>query len=232
MKSVKPLSREIRKLARKRLRAKKSVWKEYKRLRRTWRTRLRRQTSSVGIIYLFASAFVILKNGQNASAMLLLSTYSLATSIGRAATFSDVLYRSGNLAYFMHTPASDREFFEYKWRATLRSSAIGLGLFAMRVRFCGDFTGTRRYGVCGGCRSRDVAVVADSQRCRGADSSTAQSMGAHRRHILLCRGVRVRFSTRCLRSGRRTSCSYLPVRGCLSYLKTRSSPAFLDRSIS
>lgn len=124
MKSVKPLTREIRKLARKRLRAKKPLWKEYQRLRRTWRTRLRRQTGSVGIIYLLAVAFVIIKNGQSGSAMLLLSMYSLATSIGRAAAFSDLLYRSGNLAYFMHTPATDREFFEYEWPATLRSSAM------------------------------------------------------------------------------------------------------------
>jgi hypothetical protein len=122
VKSFKPLAQAIRTAARARLRASESLWKEYKRLRRTWASYLRRRSLSLGALYLIVPLAIAFANGNKSAPVLLLSLYSAATIIHRAAALSDVLYRSGDLAYFMHSPAADREFFDFAWPRTFRSA--------------------------------------------------------------------------------------------------------------
>ena len=53
---------------------------------------------------------------------MVLVLYCTATSIWRSEALNDLLYRSGDLACFMHTPATDREFFGIVWRRAFRST--------------------------------------------------------------------------------------------------------------
>lgn len=123
MKSYRPLAESVRTLARSRLRSSPSLWKEYKRVRRS---RVRRAVNRSGwFIVLFGAILVLTVQRKGAGlALVLLTLYSAATICTRAAQFFAALYYSGDLAFFMHVPASDREFFDYQWKKLLRSSLL------------------------------------------------------------------------------------------------------------
>ncbi len=122
MRSSKPLVQEIRKLARERLRASKPLWKEYKRIRRSG---LRGFLQRLGLIFpLYPAAILLvfaLRRGPT-TPLLVLTLYSAATVLGRANALSNGLYRSWDLAFFMHLPVADEEFFKHNWQRFLTSS--------------------------------------------------------------------------------------------------------------
>src|SRR5260370_37250778 len=60
-------------------------------------------------------------NGPKAP-LLLLALYSAASVVGRSNALSNTLYRSGDLAFYMHVPVTDKHFFSYVWRRFLKSS--------------------------------------------------------------------------------------------------------------
>jgi hypothetical protein len=120
--SSKPLARKIRKLSRERLRASKTLWMEYKRIRRSGLSRIRQRLGLIGLIYPVAILWVFVQRSDRKAPLLLLTLYSVASVFGHANALSNALYRSGDLAFFMHVPVTDEQFFKYEWRRFLRSS--------------------------------------------------------------------------------------------------------------
>jgi len=115
------LARVLRKTARERLRRSRNLWKDYKRMRRARWRRL-----SIGRWFLLLYPVIIVAAlGQHLAdheLLLLLTLYCTATIFSRATGFLSTLYRSGDLAFFMQVPVSDREFFDYEWPRFLRAS--------------------------------------------------------------------------------------------------------------
>jgi len=65
--------------------------------------------------------------GQRASnelLILMLTLYCTATVFGRSMRFETALYRSLDLAFFMHMPVTDRQFFDYQWARFFRASLV------------------------------------------------------------------------------------------------------------
>jgi len=121
MNENKPLARAIRRNARERLRASTNLWKDYKRMRRG---RWRRLSLGRWFVMLYP-VFIIGVLGQRATndlLLLLLTLYCTATIFGRSTGLATTLYRSGDLAFFMHVPVTDREFFDFEWPRFLYSS--------------------------------------------------------------------------------------------------------------
>lgn len=119
-----PIVKRIRAAARLRLRATKPLWKDYKRMRRSaWRHRLQK-LSAVFLFYPAAAIFLSVQRRGWELPLVLLTLYSTATSLTRATSLSKSLYRSGDLAFFMHVPVSDREFFDFEWKKFLRSAML------------------------------------------------------------------------------------------------------------
>ncbi len=121
MNSNRALATAIRRKARERLKASSVLWKDYKRMRRArWRrTQLGRWAVMLYPVVILASL------GQRASnelLLLLLTLYCTATIFARSARFASTLYRSADLALFMHVPVSDTDFFDYEWPRFLRAS--------------------------------------------------------------------------------------------------------------
>lgn len=122
MNSFRGLVKAIRKEARTRLRVSRTHWKEYKKLRQWSGMRFVRRG---GLYALFlglmtVSFAVSLKNQK--FPLILLTLYSAATILGRANGLSELLYKSGDLAFSMHSPVTDKQFFDYAWLHFLKSS--------------------------------------------------------------------------------------------------------------
>jgi hypothetical protein len=114
----------IRAAARLRLRASKPLWKDYKRMRRSgWRHRVGK-LSAVFLFYPAAAIFAFVQRRGLELPLLLLTLYSTATTLTRATNLSKSLYGSGDLAFFMHVPVSDRDFFDFEWKKFLRSATL------------------------------------------------------------------------------------------------------------
>jgi len=124
VKSFRPLARQIRAAARARLRSSRPLWKEYKRLRKGWWSKSRSRVASLAFLYLLLPTLIFIRGHNQPVPATLLVLYCTATSIWRAGALNGVLYRSGDLAYFMHTPATDREFFGFAWRRAFRSTLL------------------------------------------------------------------------------------------------------------
>ena len=122
MSPYKPLAQEIRKLAREKLRASKALWKEYKRTRPSVLDRIRKRLGLIGLFYAAAILLALARHGGPKAPLLLLALYSAATVVGRSNALFNTLYRSGDLAFFMHVPVTDKHFFSYVWRRFLKSS--------------------------------------------------------------------------------------------------------------
>ena len=122
MSSYKPLAQEIRELASEKLRASKVVWKEYKRTRPSILDRIRKRLGLIGLFYVAAILLVLAQHGGPKAPLLLLALYSAATVVGRSNALFNRLYRSGDLAFFMHVPVTDQHFFSYAWWKFLKSS--------------------------------------------------------------------------------------------------------------
>jgi hypothetical protein len=118
----KPLAQEIRKLAREKLRASKARWKEYKRTRPSVLDRIRKRLGLIGLFYAAAILLALARHGGPKAPLLLLALYSAATVAGRSNALFNTLYRSGDLAFFMHVPVTDKHFFRHVWRRFLKSS--------------------------------------------------------------------------------------------------------------
>jgi hypothetical protein len=120
--AYKPLAQEIRKLAREKLRASNALWKEYKRARPSILDRIRKRLGLIGLFYLAAILMVLAQHGGPKAPLVLLALYSAATVVGRSNALFNTLYRSRDLAFFMHMPVTDKHFFRYAWRQFLKSS--------------------------------------------------------------------------------------------------------------
>lgn len=121
MKWNRRLSRAIRKNARQRLRASQALWKDYKRMR--W-SRWKRLRLGRWVVMLYPLLFLV-GLGQRASnelLLVLLTLYCTATVFSRSTSFVRTLYRSADLAFFMHVPVTDQHFFDFEWPRFLRSS--------------------------------------------------------------------------------------------------------------
>jgi hypothetical protein len=118
----KPLAQEIRKLAREKLRASKALWKEYKRTRPSLLDRIRKRLGLIGLSYGAAILLGLARHSGPKAPLLLLALYSAATVAGRSNALFNTLYRSGDLAFYMHVPVTDKHFFSYAWRKFLKSS--------------------------------------------------------------------------------------------------------------
>ena len=122
MKSSNPLAQDIRKLARGRLRASEPLWKEYKRIRRSGLHGFRQRLGLIFLLYPAAILLVFVQRRGPTTPLLVLTLYSTATVLGRANALSNALYRSWDLAFFMHLPVADEEFFKYEWQRFQTSS--------------------------------------------------------------------------------------------------------------
>jgi len=122
--SSKSLARKIKRLSREQLRASKTLWNEYKRIRRSGLRRIRQHLGLIGLIYLAVIFGVFVRHSGRKAPLLLLALYCAASVLGRANALSNALYRSGDLAFFMHAPVTDAQFFEYEWRRFLKSSLL------------------------------------------------------------------------------------------------------------
>jgi len=118
----KPLAQEIRKLAREELRASKALWKEYKRTRPSVSERIRKRLGLIGLSYGAVILLALARHSGPKAPLLLLALYSAATVVGRSNALFNTLYRSGDLAFYMHVPVTDKHFFGYAWRNFLKSS--------------------------------------------------------------------------------------------------------------
>lgn len=131
MSSVRPIVRAIRKSARAKLRLSRSAWKEYKRSRGPFYRRSLPGIQSMSQIYVLG-LLVLLAQRSAHVALTVLALYSTATVLQRAHSFQRSLYHSFDLAFFMHCPVSDQEFFRHAWRSLLRSSfSIWLAAFGI-----------------------------------------------------------------------------------------------------
>lgn len=123
MKSNRRLTRAIRRTARERLRASQVLWKDYKRMRRA---RWHRMQVGRWVVMLYPIVILAVL-GQRASdelLILLLSLYCTATIFWRSTRFAMTLYRSADLAFFMHAPVTDADFFDFQWPRFLGSSLL------------------------------------------------------------------------------------------------------------
>lgn len=121
MKSNRALAGAIRRTAHERLKSSSELWKDYKHMRRS---RMRRAQVGRWAVMLYP-VLLLGTLGQRASnelLLLLLTLYCTATIFGRAGKFALTLYRSGDLAFFMHVPVTDTDFFDYEWPRFLRAS--------------------------------------------------------------------------------------------------------------
>ncbi len=122
MSLYRPLAQAIRKLAREKLRASKARWKEYKRARPSVLDRIRKRLGLIGLFYGAAILLGLARHSGPKAPLLLLALYSAATVVGRSNALFNTLYRSGDLAFYMHVPVTDKHFFGYVWRNFLKSS--------------------------------------------------------------------------------------------------------------
>src|SRR3954463_11850894 len=126
-------AKRIRSLARSELRRSKSTWREYKRMGRL------RSLSLAPFAPFAAGAFAMMgalvQQWSKDRLLLALCFYSAATALVRGSGLAESLYRSWDLAFFMHVPISDRAFFQRMWRRFLRSSVgvfvISFAIFAI-----------------------------------------------------------------------------------------------------
>jgi hypothetical protein len=122
MNTGKDLARAIRKRGRQRLRGSRLLWKDYKKMRGS---RLRRGLNHLRFLVYFYPLLILgvvsQRHGPDLP-LLLLTLYSAATILTRATQHSSALYRSGDLAFFMHLPVPDAQFFDYEARKFFRSS--------------------------------------------------------------------------------------------------------------
>jgi hypothetical protein len=116
------LAQEIRKLAREKLRASKALWREYKRTRPSVLDRIRKRLGLIGLSYGAVILLALARHSGPKAPLLLLALYSAATVVGRSNALFNTLYRSGDLAFYMHVPVTDKHFFGYAWRNSLKSS--------------------------------------------------------------------------------------------------------------
>ncbi len=122
MSPYRPLAQAIRKLAREKLRASKALWKEYKRTRPSVSDRIRKRLGLIGLSYGAVILLALARHSGPKAPLLLLALYSAATVVGRSNALFNTLYRSGDLAFYMHVPVTDKHFFGYAWRNFLKSS--------------------------------------------------------------------------------------------------------------
>ncbi|HET9805048.1 MAG TPA: hypothetical protein VFP96_17545 [Candidatus Acidoferrum sp.] len=136
MNSVRPIVRAIRKSARAKLRLSRSAWKEYKHSRGPFYRRSFPGIQRIGQIYVLG-LLVLLAQRSAHVALVVFALYSTATVLQRAHSFQRSLYNSSDLAFFMHCPVSDQEFFRHAWRSLLRSSfsiwLAAFGIFALVI---------------------------------------------------------------------------------------------------
>jgi hypothetical protein len=116
------LAQEIRKMAREKLRASKALWREYKRTRPSVSDRIRKRLGLIGLSYGAVILLALARHSGPKAPLLLLALYSAATVVGRSNALFNTLYRSGDLAFYMHVPVTDKHFFGYAWRNFLKSS--------------------------------------------------------------------------------------------------------------
>jgi hypothetical protein len=124
---VKPnrqLTRSIRGLARKQLRSSKLLWKEYRQVRLRWWRRALFGPRFLWLFYVVAVYVFLAQSKIPEFPLAILTLYSTGTIMTRASQLLNGLHCSWDLAFFMHYPVSDREFFNYTWRAFLRSSLL------------------------------------------------------------------------------------------------------------
>ena len=121
MKTNRTLAREIHRIAREKLLASEILWKDYKRMR--WaRWRRLRLSRPVILLYPVLLIGVFGQRANNELLILMLTLYCTATVFGRSTQFVTTLYRSTDLAFFMHAPVTDREFFDHEWPRFFRAS--------------------------------------------------------------------------------------------------------------
>ena len=116
------LAQEIRRLAREKLCASKELWREYKRTCPSVSDRIRKRLGLIGLSYGAVILLALARHSGPKAPLLLLALYSAATVVGRSNALSNTLYRSGDLAFYMHVPVTDKHFFGYAWRSFLKSS--------------------------------------------------------------------------------------------------------------
>jgi len=120
----KGLARVIRKQAKERLRGSRFLWSDYKKMRGS---RLRRGLNRLRFLLYFYPLVLLAGVAQRhgpALPLLLLTLYSVATIFARGAQHSNALYASGDLAFFMHLPVPDPQFFDCQTRNFFWSSLI------------------------------------------------------------------------------------------------------------
>lgn len=146
MNPSKPLAQAVRRLAREKLRASEAHWKEYKRMRRS---RLWYWLHQPGFIFLIFPALLFPAFAQRdvrELPLVLLALYSTATVFGRSILLANTLYRSRPLAFFMHAPVTDAQFFDHQWRGFLRNSLL-VGFYSFLAFGCLALTSTIGYSV-------------------------------------------------------------------------------------
>lgn len=118
------LARAIRSRAREQLRRSRDLWSDYKQMRGS---RLRRVLKRLRFLIYFYPLVGLTALGQRNGPdlpMVVITLYSAATILTRAAGFSTALYSSGDLAFYMHVPVSDRRFFDHQFGKFLRASFV------------------------------------------------------------------------------------------------------------